>query len=167
MRHNATALIPPYVHMDGPSSEWIDVQAAMWRYAREYLDTLSVSLPVTAVMALGWRLLRPPQGIDALAPAMRALVDLAPSELALAASRVDQGAHPENRAIDLVGMVERLSHDYDVLLWQQGKLGELAVAAGARGYETGVGWRERCDLVAAMRSRRGVPNSGSFSPRPV
>lgn len=167
MRHSATALIPPYVHMDGPGSEWINVQAAMWHYAREYLDTQSISLPVTAVMALGWRLLSPIEGIDALAPATSALVDLAPSELALAASRVDQGAHPENRAMDLVGMVERLSHDYDVLLWQQGKLGELAVAAGARGYETGVGWRERCDLIAAMRSRRGVPNSGSFTPRPV
>jgi hypothetical protein len=167
MRHNATSLIPPYVHMDGPTSEWIDVQAAMWHYARAYLDKMSVGLPVTAVMAVGWRLLHRTDVVDGLAPAMRALVDLAPREIALAASKVDQGAKPAKRAIDLVAMVERLSHDYDVLLWQQGKLGELGVAAGARGYETGIGWRERCDLTASMQSRRVTANSGSFSPRPV
>ena len=167
LRYDATALIPPYVHIDRPGSEWVDVQAAMWDHAVEYLDTLSVGLPVVAVMALGWRMLHPTQGIEALAPALRALADLAPRELALATSKADQGAHPEERAIELVLMIERLSNDYAVLLWQQGRLGELAVAAGARGYETGVGWRERCDLLATMRSRRHQPEPGGFSPRPV
>jgi hypothetical protein len=70
---------------------------------------------------------------------LRALVDLNPREVALAVSKVDQGAHPDERATELVMLIERLASDYPVLLWQQGKLGELAVAVGARGYETGVG----------------------------
>ena len=40
-----------------------------------------------------------------------------------------------------------------MLAWQQGLLGEACVALGARGYETGLGWREACDLRKAMSSR--------------
>ncbi|WP_431236160.1 hypothetical protein ACQ856_29070 (plasmid) [Mycolicibacterium psychrotolerans] len=166
LRHNATALIPPYVYVDRPGSEWVDVQATMWQSARHYLDARSVALPITAVVALGWRMLHPTQGFDAPGPAERALVALRPREIAIAASKADDGIHPEERAMDLALMVERLSVNFDVLLWQQGRLGELAVAAGARGYETGVGWRERCDMPAAMRSRRD-PDPGYFPPRPV
>jgi hypothetical protein len=167
LRHEATALIPPYAHIDRPGSEWIDVQAAIWEYAREYLDTGSIALPVVAVMALGWRMLHPIRGVEALGPALASLVDLAPHEIALAASKVDQGAHPEERVMDLVLMIERLSSDYQVLLWQHGRLGELGVSAGAHGYETGVGWRERCDLLTSLGGRRRPRVKGSFSPRPV
>ena len=134
--HGATAIIPPYVHIDRPGSEWIDVQAAMWDYAREYLDNEAIALPVLAVMAVGWRMLRPVNGTRALGPMMRALTELAPREVALAASKVDDGAHPDERAMDLVLMVEQLRNDYSVVLWQQGRLGELGIAAGAQGYET-------------------------------
>jgi hypothetical protein len=166
LRHQATAIIPPYVYVDRPGSEWIDVQVAMWTTAREYLNTLSVALPVIAVTGLGWRMLHPIHGVEALRPLSRALVDLAPREVALAVSKVDQGVRPEERATELVLMIERLASDYPVLLWQQGRLGELAVAAGAHGYETGVGWRERCDWPQTMRDRRQPPGPGG-TPRPV
>ena len=68
---------------------------------------------------------------------------------------------------DLVLMVEQLRNDHSVLLWQQGRLGELGIAAGAQGYETGIGWRERCDLPATMSSRRRAQSGGSRSGRPV
>lgn len=167
MRHGATAVIPPYVYVDRPDSEWIDVQAAMWDYARDYLANEAIALPVIAVMALGWRMLHPVRGIEALEPVLRSLVDLAPREVALAASKVDDGAHPDERAMDLVLAVERLARDHSVLLWQQGRLGELGVAAGAIGYETGVGWRERCNLPATLAVRRRAPSGGGFSARPV
>jgi hypothetical protein len=167
LHYQATALIPPYVYIDRPGSEWIDVQAAMWTTAREYLDSLSVALPVVAVTGLGWRMLHPTQGVEALGPVLRALVDLAPREVALAVSKVDQGAQPEVRAIELVSLIERLANDYAVLLWQQGRLGELAVAAGAHGYETGVGWRETCNLPQVMGARRRTSESNGFTPRPV
>jgi hypothetical protein len=167
IHYQATALIPPYVHVDSPGSEWIDVQAAMWIAAREYLDALSVALPVIAVTGIGWRMLHPTQGMKAMAPMLRALVDLNPREVALAVSKVDQGAHPEERVTELVMLIERLASDYPLLLWQQGRLGELAVAAGARGYETGVGWRETCNLPQTMSSRRREPATNGFTPRPV
>jgi hypothetical protein len=165
--HGATAIIPPYVHIDRPGSEWIDVQAGMWDYARAYLDNEAIALPVLAVMAVGWRMLQPVNGTRALGPMMRALADLAPREVALAASKIDDGAHPDERAMDLVLMVEQLRNDHSVVLWQQGRLGELGIAAGAQGYETGIGWRERCDLPATMSSRRRAQSGGARSGRPV
>ena len=126
----------------------------MWNYARAYLDNEAIALPVLAVMAIGWRMLQPVNGTRALGPMMRALADLAPREVALAASKIDDGVHPDERAMDLVLMVEQLRNDHSVVLWQQGRLGELGIAAGAQGYETGIGWRERCDLPATMSSRR-------------
>lgn len=165
--HGATAVIPPYVYIDRPGSAWIDVQAAMWDYARQYLDRETVALPVLAVTALGWRMLQPINGKRELGPMMRALGDLAPREVALAASKIDDGAHPDQRAMDLVLTVEQLSSDHSVILWQQGRLGELGVAAGAQGYETGIGWRERCDLPATMSTRRRAQSGGPGSGRPV
>jgi hypothetical protein len=165
--HGATAVVPPYVHIDRPGSEWIDVQAGMWDYARVYLDHEAIALPVLAVMAVGWRMLQPINGTQALGPMMRALADLAPREVALAASKIDDGAHPDERAMDLILMVEQLRRDHSVILWQQGRLGEMGIAAGAQGYETGIGWRERCDLPGTMSSRRRAQSGGPGSGRPV
>ncbi|CCK60107.1 hypothetical protein [Mycobacterium canetti] len=165
--HGATAIIPPYVHLDRLNSGWIEVQAALWRRTRRYLDLENISLPTVAVLALGWRVLHPVQGPPALAPALAALSDLAPREIALAASRVDQGVRTHDRVMDLVLMIERLRRDYPVVAWQQGHLGEIAVAAGALGYECGIGWREGCDLGTAANAHRHPQLSGPRAARPV
>lgn len=165
--HGATAIIPPYVHLDRLNSEWIDVQAALWRRTRRYLDQENISLPITAVLALGWRVLDPVRGPAALAPALTALSVLAPGEVALAASKADQGVRTHDRVMDLVLMIEHLSRNYPVIAWQQGHLGEIAVAAGGLGYECGVGWREGCDLGAAANAHRNQHPSGTRAARPV
>jgi hypothetical protein len=165
--HSATAIIPPYLHIDRLTSGWIDVQAALWQRTRRYLDREGISLPVTAVLAVGWRVLRPVQGPAALAPVLAALSALAPREVALAASKVDQGVSTHDRVMDLVLMVERLRREYPVIAWQQGHLGEVSVAAGAIGYECGIAWREGCDLGTAANTHRNPPSSGPRSARPV
>ncbi len=91
---------------------------------------------------------------------------LAPDEVALAASKVDAGASPDRRLNDLAAVIGQISRHFPVLAWQQGALGEACVAAGAIGYETGLGWRERCDLNAQMAGHRKEP-SGGFGARPV
>lgn len=166
--HGATAIIPPYVHLDRLNSEWIDVQAGLWRSTRRYMDRNHISLSVTAVLALGWRVVHPTRGWAALAPALVALSDLGPREIALAASKVDQGVRPHDRAMDLVLMIERLGQQHPVIAWQQGHLGEIAVAAGARGYECGIGWREGCDLSASAANAHRKPQPpGPRAGRPV
>jgi len=165
--HGATAIIPPYVHLDRLDDGWIDVQAELWYRTRRYLDRKNIALPTTAVLALGWRALHPVHGPAALASVLGALSALAPSEVALAASKADQGARTHDRVMDVVLMIERLRPDYPVIAWQQGHLGEVCVAAGATGYECGIGWRERCDLGASTNAHRKPQPSGPRSARPV
>ncbi|MCF8786840.1 hypothetical protein [Rhodococcus ruber] len=167
LTHGATAIIPPYVHLENAASEWIAVQAELWRATRRYLDDSGLALPVTAVFALGWRLLHPVQGPNALAPALSALDVLAPAEVALATSKVGAGVKPADRLTDLILMIGRLRPKYPVLAWQQGILGQTCVVAGAAGYETGIGWREKCDLQSKMAEHRQPPSLGGPGPRPV
>lgn len=84
--HGATAIIPAYVYIDRPGSDWTAVQAALWRCTRDFLDRNEIALPVTAVLAVGWRVLDPVQGPPALDPALHALSELNPNEVALMAS---------------------------------------------------------------------------------
>jgi hypothetical protein len=164
----ATAVIPPYVHVERASDGWLDVQAGLWRRTRNHLDGQNLTLPVVPVLAVGWRLLDPsnwPEGIDRLqAP----LAELAPEQIAIAASKVDQGRHADQRLQGLISTIRHLRRRAPVLAWQQGALGEAAVAGGAIGYETGLGWRERCDLGVAMSQYRAPrPSDGGFGARPV
>jgi hypothetical protein len=53
--HGATAIIPVYNYIDRLDSEWITMQAALWRRTRDHLDHNEIALPVIAVMAVGWR----------------------------------------------------------------------------------------------------------------
>jgi hypothetical protein len=57
--------------------------------------------------------------------------------------------------------------DYPVIAWQQGHLGEIAVAAGAFGYECGIGWREGCNLGTAANAHRKPQKPGPRAARPV
>ena len=163
--HGATSIIAPYFHLEKATSGWIDVQAQLWLDTRRYLDKEGLALPVIAVLAPGWRLLHPIQGQKALAPVFGALETLTPQEVALAASRVAAGVDPGSRLMDLVLMIERLKSRYPLITWQQGVLGEACIAAGAIGYQTGIGWRETCDLQNTMAQHR-KPSQG-FSRPPV
>jgi hypothetical protein len=162
----ATMLIAPYLHVEQPDDGWALVQAGLWRSTRRYLDQQGMRLPVIAVMALGWRVLERHTWSAVLWPLRRALRELTPDEVALAASKVDSGAHPDERLVTLEATIRALTPHFPVIAWNQGTLGEAAVAAGASGYETGIGWRERCDLRARMGDRRAPGDLGG-GPRPV
>lgn len=168
--HGATKIIAPYLHAERPDSAWIDIQAKLWRSTRTVLDARGESLPVIAVVALGWRCLNG-RAVSQLASMWDALRNLAPEEVALAASRVHEGVKPDGRLVELLALIRQLRSSYPVIAWQQGLLGEACVAAGAKGYECGIGWRERCDLNQAMARHRINPRiddgSDGFGARPV
>lgn len=162
----ASAIVAPYVHVGSLDDGWREVQAALWSATRRHLDREGLGVPWVAVVALSWRLLERsswPAGLD---PLCRALRDASPTEVALAASKVDAGVKPEDRLASLIAVIRHLRRRHPVIAWQQGTLGEAAVAAGAAGYECGIGWRERCDLSTAMAAHRR-PTSGGNGARPV
>lgn len=160
----ATAVVMPYVHIEAVDDGWGQVQAALWRATRRYVDRAGVALPTVAVLALGWRLLDRSSWPDGLDRLHRALDQADPTEVALAASKVDAGVRPEDRLASLIAVTRRLGRRHPVIAWQQGTLGEAAVAAGALGYECGIGWRERCDLRAAMSAHRRRASGGGARP---
>lgn len=166
LAHGATVLIPPYVHIERVNDGWVTVQTSLWQRTRRYLDQQDLHLPVLAVLALGWRLLNHVTWPSALYPLRQALTDLNPAEVALAASKIDDGVRPDQRLVTFIVTLRRIRRRFPLIAWNQGMLGEAAVAAGAVGYETGLGWRERCDLRATMAAHRQPP-SGGFSARPV
>lgn len=152
--HGASHVMVPYVHIERADEDWGAAQIALWQASRRVLDANGLNVPVVATLALGWRLLARAAWPSALAPLTTALDALAPDEMALAASKVDDGVRPGDRLADMLAVIERLTNDSPVIAWQQGTLGEAAVLAGAIGYETGIGWREHCDLQRKMRSLR-------------
>jgi hypothetical protein len=164
--HGATQLIAPYVHVERADDGWAGVQALLHRRTRDYLTANNIAVPVLAPVALSWRLLSRVRWVDALDPLAAALGELAPADVALAASRVHEGVHADHRVADLLAVTGELASRYSVIAWRQGLFGEASVAAGAAGYETGIGWGERCDLRDRMADRRTPPEDG-FSARPV
>lgn len=164
--HGATAVIAPYVHVENPSVGWVSVQASLWRRTAEYVREAGIHLPVIAVVAVGWRCLHPLRAVPALREMWDALAFLSPTEVALAASKVHLGAHPEDRMVELLMLVRNLSSTYKVTMWQQGLLGEACVIEGAAGYECGIGWRDKCDLQSRMAQYRR-PGDGHPGARPV
>lgn len=167
LSHGATKIIAPYVHIERPDSGWVGGQISLWRATRSALDARSESLPLIAIVAMGWRCMagRTTASLGLLWDALR---DLAPAEVALAASKSHEGTKPHERLVDMLILTRELSRSWPVTMWQQGLLGEAGVAAGAQGYECGIGWRERCDLNQAMALHRRPPATDSpRGPRPV
>lgn len=122
------------------------------------------------MLALGWRELdraRWPVGLSLLRACLQR--ELRPGELALAASRVDAGVRPAERISAYAAVIGRMRRHWPVLAWQQGTLGEVAVAAGAAGYECGIGWRlprepDLCGHVASVGTPGGYKRK-SVRPR--
>lgn len=166
LEHGASVLVAPYVHVETATTGWVEVQLALWRRTRRYLVANDVQLPVVAVVAVGWRLLARTTWPAALDRLLVGVAELGAQEIALAASKVDRGRRPDERLADLVAAIRRCRRTAPVIAWQQGLLGEAAVVAGAIGYETGIGWRERCDLQASMAQHRSPAGDGR-SARPV
>ena len=166
--HGATALMAPYVHIERAGDGWAEVQAVLHGATRRYVDAQHLRLPLIAPIALSWRLIGRTMWPMALDRLVVGLQSLGPDEVALVASKIDQGVQPDQRLAGLYAAIGRLRQSWPVLAWQQGLLGEACVAAGACGYETGIGWNERCDLRSKMAGRRTPPRpDAGFGARPV
>ncbi|WP_448070782.1 hypothetical protein [Georgenia yuyongxinii] len=163
----ATQIIAPYVHIGHRRQDWRLVQARLWSATRRVLDDNHITLPVLGLLSLDWRA---QDGLFADNPGSdlgRALRDLAPTEVAVAASAVTKTRDPEGRIESMLSLVSYLARLAPVLAWQQGLLGELCVAAGAAGYETGIGTRETYDVSPSLAARRRYGHTSPRQARPV
>lgn len=167
IRCNATHLMIPYLHMKSVNDGWAERQISLFRVARSVLDQRDITLPTVAVIDLNWRLLERHTWSEVLLPLLAAADTAGFDEIALAGSNVDGGVRPADRAAALIATIEQAVRTAPVIAWNQGLLGELCVTAGASGYGTGIGWREKWDTAARMRDRRIAREPGPMAPRPV
>jgi hypothetical protein len=167
IRHGATHLVIPYVHIRSAEDGWLDRQIGLLRTSRDLLTHRRIALPTIAVLDLSWRLAERNKWPEALLPLLGEVTTAEFGEIGLAVSNVDAGAHPDLRAESLLASIRRVGRTAPVLAWNQGLLGELCVADGALGYGTGLGWREKWDSAARMRDRRAPRTPGPMAARPV
>src|SRR5205823_373102 len=50
LSHGATAIIPPYPHLNDPEDLWLPIALEWLREARAYLDSAGVALPMVAIL---------------------------------------------------------------------------------------------------------------------
>jgi hypothetical protein len=167
IRHGATHLIAPYLHIKSADDGWADKQVGLYRMTRRVLHERGVALPTVAVLDLSWRLLDRAVWSQVLLPLLSTIGAAGFDEIALCGSNVDGGVHPEDRTAMLLASVRRAGRTAPVIAWNQGLLGELCVAAGAIGYGTGIGWCEKWDTTIRMRDRRAPREPGPMAPRPI
>lgn len=165
--HGATSIVPPYFFLGKSEVGWEDTQASVWRLTRTVLDRLGVTLPVIPFLCVDWNRLAGRSVLHPEGPIIAALRILQPDEIALASSKSHLGARPHERLLDLCAAVTRLGRIAPVIAWQQGLLGEACVAAGAVGYETGVGRREALDMGSTLAARRAFSRKGPRAARGV
>lgn len=163
--HGATGVIPPYV-LVGDDPAWLPVATDLLARTRDLLDRRRLGLPMVAVAALSyprrsgivsWRL-----RLDRLAAAA---AEAGADRIALAISGTGAPADGHDRVRLLLSATGRLAgQGQRVLAWRQGLLGPGAVAAGADGYECGIGLREVCNLAGLSASRRPDRTGTPYSP---
>lgn len=156
IEHGASVLIPPYFHLTSPDDPWFNVVLRANQRTRQYLRAEGIDLPVAPLLAgalqkfgnqASWS-----KGIDRF---LRSIEDMHVRyvPMALSASRNTQG-DTEDRIGAYLATIRHVSAVADTVAWRQGQYGLAALAAGAVGYQTGMGIDERCDLAAHARSRR-------------
>lgn len=165
--HGGTHLVTPYLHISTADNGWLEAQLTLYRATASVLNRRGIRLPVTAVVDVGWHLLDRTTEHDALEHLLSGIADAGFTEIALASSGVDRGAHPDQRLQDLLLAIHRGRQFGPVIAWNQGRFGELCIAAGALGYETGIGWRERSDTPTWSRAHRDPPAQAPRVTRPV
>lgn len=163
--HGASVLIPPYFHAKSPDDPWFQVQLAVNRRTTAYLRSEGINVPTAPVLAgslrgfgsrASWA-----AGVDTFVRSLSNLnVRYVP--LALSSSRAQRG-DTEDRLGAYLATVHHVAGTADIIAWRQGQYGLASVAAGAIGYQTGLGTDERCDLPALGRARR--PKLKKSSPR--
>jgi hypothetical protein len=165
LEYGATAVIAPYLLL-GDDGATMPANGALIRETRDYLENRGINLPLVVVGAItaGPRVAGVSLG-NVLENLAKEATTAGAANIALAMSGTGGADDRPDRVHLMLQATSYLSSlGTSVLAWRQGLLGPSAVAAGAVGYECGIGLRERCDLASLQRSRRPGPARGGFAP---
>lgn len=162
LEHGATSIIPPYP-LIGDDSDLVDVAIDLMRRTRKWLSKDGTRMPLVPVLCLS----RPRRVSDV--PWHKRLQILTAGAQEVRAGSVALAISGTGSADDSYDAVHTVvsgtryvaQQDLRVVAWRQGLLGPAAVAAGATGYECGIGSRERCDVRGLQQRRKPRLKKGS------
>jgi hypothetical protein len=165
LKQGATAVIAPYVLVDD-NPAWLELAISLLCRCREHLDANDIRVPLIAVIALA-----KPSRMGTVSWAARldrlsaAAAEVKADRVALAVSGTGGPNDGAASVRTVIGALSQLAErGLPMIAWRQGLLGPAAVAAGAHGYECGIGLRERCDLAGIQASRRPRHGRRPFAP---
>jgi hypothetical protein len=151
----ATAIICPYVFVPNPEDIWFARQLELLEATANRLRREDVRLPMLAVLMAGHRGFTPPDswagGIDRFANMAR---DLGATAVAFALSPI-KPSDAYNKVAATFAATARMKEvsGLRTFAWRQGIFGASLTAAGADGYETGIGTGEACDVPSSLAAR--------------
>ncbi len=162
----ATHLIPPYLYSNKRDDPWWRANLALLHRTGAYLAAHNIDSPVIPVLAVSLRAYGPAQTWDrGLDSYLRATKDLNTESVALSWSWNDP-AHSKDAMLSLLlGATSHAASVTSVVGWRSGTYGLAMAAAGAGGYETGIGSREYLHYVQLAQSKRPKPPRPDDEPR--
>jgi hypothetical protein len=162
--YGATGVVAPYL-LIGDDPSLIHANMCLIRSTRQFMDRMAVDLPLVTVIAVNASGMTKGPLSPALDELAKEACEVGANSIALAISGTGGSDDGPDRVHLLLRSISRLTtFGLPVIAWRQGQFGTAAVAAGAIGYECGIGTRERCDLVSLQRSRRPGPPRPGFAP---
>lgn len=173
LEQRSTSVVPPYFAASGLRDPWLDISLSFLTETAVYLRDNDIRMPLLPVFTGRLDRFARPAGIEALRGFSNLAADLG---VQLVAAQLGPAGAPADNYAKVLGMfrvVQALRRPgVGVHVWRQGVYGPALVAAGAHGYDTGLGYGEKTDLAAAAaRKRPPKPNTkasgGGGGGRPV
>lgn len=158
----ASIVVPPYpLVTDDPA--WLEAAKLAVRATVRHLDSRGLRMPVLPVLC--FQRPRAREG-HSWSSRLQGLIDVCKDAGVRSVALAVSGTGSASDGYDgvhrvLAGVRTIVAQDLDVIAWRQGLLGPAAIAAGALGYECGIGLREHCDIRALQDARKPKDNEDS------
>ncbi|WP_419921263.1 hypothetical protein [Candidatus Poriferisodalis sp.] len=163
--NGATAIIPPYPYVDGPSDPWFEIALDLIDRTASYLSAAGVRLPMVPLLCFKVQAFATQQGLESgidrfVEVANRHDVGFVAAMPSPAGGKDDGISKTRGVFRTLLRLNEARAR---VIAWRQGAMGQALVAAGMAGYETGLGTGEVMDVSskrAQFKPRASKSNGG-------
>lgn len=160
IEHGATAVIPPYIHLERADGRAARIQNDLYVGTANYLRDAGLDYKIVPIVSVD----RHPVALEVnawgagLGRLLRTAASLGDQPVALALSATTRLSAPGIHKMTQIW--RRAAGIGPFIAWHAGDVGPLAVALGAGGYETGLCSTERCNVHQQLQGRRPSDDEG-------
>lgn len=163
----ATSVVAPYFYVATTDDPWWNVNLALVDATRTWMDHHRVRFQLIAPLAGGAVRLGTTSGIrDHISQFARHAVLANAASIWLMLSPLGKGDESYDKLLGVVEAIEAIrGHGLQVSVARAGRYGPALVAAGANGFDAGIGSGDSLNVTATARSRRRSGSGGGGSAR--